>query len=55
MTGSVTARVYRDLLHRLLLPVLEDVRAALGNPLLKQNHAKTHTKPELLLLLEVRP
>jgi len=39
-TGSVTAHVYRDLL---LLPVLEDLRAALGNPLFQQDNAKIRT------------
>ena len=43
MNGSVTARVYRDLLRRWLLPVLEDVRAALGNPLFQQDNARIHT------------
>jgi len=42
-TGSVNARVYRYLLHHWLLPVLEDVRAALGNPLFQQDNAKIHT------------
>ena len=33
VNGTVTARVYRELLRHWLLPVLEDVRAAVGNPL----------------------
>ena len=43
--GSVTARVYRSLLRRWLLPVLEDMRASLGNPrpLFQQDNARIHT------------
>jgi len=51
-TDSVNARVYRDLLHRWLLPVLEDVRAAPGNPLFQQDNAKIHTVKTLLIPLE---
>jgi len=51
MTGSVTAYsyVYRDLLRRWLLPVLEDVRAALGNPFFQQDNAKIHCETHAVL------
>ena len=50
--GSVTARVYRDLLRRWLLPVLEDIRAFLGgNPLFQQDNARIYTA-KLMLTLE---
>jgi len=52
MNGSVTARVYRDLLRRWLLPVLEDVRAALGNPLFQQDNARLHTARLMLSFFE---
>ena len=53
MTGSVTARVYRDLLRRWLLPVLEDVRAALENPLCQQGNATIHTAKLMQSFLNV--
>jgi len=43
VNGTSTAVVYRELLRRWLLPVLEDVRTALGNPLFQQDNAKIHT------------
>jgi len=43
VNGTATAGVYRELLRRWLLPVLEDVRTALGNPLFQQDNAKIHT------------
>jgi len=49
---QVTARVYRDLLRRWLLPVLEDVRAALGNPLFQQDNARIHTAKLMLSFFE---
>jgi len=51
-TGSVNARVYKDQLRRWLLPVLEDVWAALGNPLFQQDNAKIHTAKLMLLFFE---
>ena len=51
--GSVTARVYRDLLRRWLLPVLEDIRAFLGgNPLFQQDNARIHTAKLMLSFFE---
>ena len=47
-TRSVKAHVYRFLLCRWLLPVLEHVRAALGNPLFQQDPAKIHTAKLML-------
>jgi len=47
-TGSVNVHVYQDLLRRWLLPVLADVRAALGNPLFQQDDAKIHTAKLML-------
>jgi len=47
-TGSVNARVYRDLLRRRLLPVLEEVQAVVGNPLFQQDNAKIHTAKLML-------
>ena len=52
LSGSVTARVYRSLLRRWLLPVLEDVQAALGNPLFQQDNAKIHTAKLILSFFE---
>ena len=47
-TGSVNTQVYQDLLHRWMLPVLEDVWAALGNSLFQQDNAKIHTAKLML-------
>jgi transposase len=46
--GSVTARVYRELLRRWLIPVLEDVQTALGSPLFQQDNARIHTAKIML-------
>jgi len=51
-SGSVNAHMYRDLLHRWLLPVLENVRAALGNLLFQQDNAKIHTAKLMLSFFE---
>jgi len=51
-TGSVNTHVYRDLLRCWLLPVLEDVRAALRNPLFQQDNAKIHTAKLMLSFFE---
>jgi len=51
-TGSINTPVYRDLLRRWLLPVLEDVRAALGNPLFQQDKAKIYTAKLMLSFFE---
>jgi len=51
-TGSVNARVYLDLLRRWLLPVLEDVRAALTNPLFQHVNAKILTAKLMLPFLD---
>jgi len=51
-TGSVNACVYRDLLHYWLLQVLQDVQAALGNPLFQQDNAKIHTAKLMLSFFE---
>ena len=52
MHGSVNARVYRELLRRWLIPVLEDVRSALGSSLFQQDNAKIHTAKIMLTFLE---
>jgi len=51
-TGSINARVYQDLLRCWLLPVLEDIRAALGNPLFQQDNTKIHTAKLMLSFFE---
>ena len=51
-TGSVNVQVYRDLLHRWLLPVLEDVWAALRNPLFQQDNTKIYTAKLMLSFFE---
>jgi hypothetical protein len=52
VNGSVTARVYRELLRRSLLPVLEEVRVALGNPRFQQDNARIHTAKLMLSFFE---
>jgi len=51
-TDSVNVRMYRDLLRRWLLPVLEDVWSALGNLLFQQDNAKIHTAKLMLSFFE---
>ena len=51
-TGSINAHAYRDLLCHWLLPVLKDVRAALGNPVFPQDNAKIHTAKLMLSFFE---
>ena len=55
LSGSVTARAYRGLLRRWLLPVLEDIRTALRNPLFQQDNAKIHTKLMLSFFERILP
>jgi len=50
--GSVNAHVYRELLRRWLIPVLEDVRSALGSPHFQQDNAKIHTAKIMLTFFE---
>ena len=51
--GSITARFYRSLLRRWLLPVLEDIRASLsGDPLFQQDNARIHTAKLMLSFFE---
>ena len=52
MHGSASACVCRELLRRWLIPVLEDVRAALGSPLFQQHNAKIHTAQIMLSFFE---
>ena len=39
---------FRDLLRRWLLPVLEEVRTVVGNPLFRRDNAKIHTAKLML-------
>ena len=49
---SAIARAYRDLQRRWLLPILEDVRASLGNSLFQQDNARIHTAKLVISFFE---
>ena len=51
--ASITARFYRSLLRRWLIPVLEDIQASLsGDPLFQQDNARIHTAKLMLSFFE---